>query len=233
MSVHKPNFVVVTESLPKNSPYPKAYFQQVEGYTSLVNTKYKHEFFVYVHLLLKHTEVNDPLALSINRCLVIDVKIPSSTNSIRITAVYRSPIVNELSPNNNANLLQYLQNVSTISAGVLVVGDFNLPSIDQKNQITSLSEQSFEHHFLQNLQNMYLCKHIQEPTQFWDDLTPSVFDLVITKSPDNVRNIEILPPLGKSDHTIVKLLLKCSGDDSTPQKQILKYNYTKDEYESF
>jgi len=145
----------------------------------------------------------------------------------------RSPCVNELSPNNNANLLQYLNNVSTVSSRVLVVGDFNLPSIDWKNQITSLSNQSFEHHFLQKLQDTYLCQHVQEPTRFRDDSNPSVLDLVITKSPDDVRNIEILPPLGKSDHTVLKLSLKSSGDDPTPQKQTLKYNYTKGDYESF
>ena len=176
------------------------------------------EFSFYVHLLLKYTEVNDHLVLSISECLVVDVKFPRSTNSIRIVAVYRSPSVNELSPNNKANLLQYLHNVSTVSSRVLVVGDFNLSSIDWKNQIPSLSNQPFEHHFLQKLQDTYLCQHVQEPTQFRDDSNPSVLDLVITKSPDDVRNIEILPPLGKSDHTVLKLSLKSSGDDSTPQK---------------
>ena len=83
------------------------------------------------------------------------------------------------------------------------------------------------------MQDTYLCQHGQEPTRFRDDSNPSVLDLVITKSPDDVRNIEILPPLGKSDHTVLKLSLKSSGDDSTPQKQTLKYNYTKGDYESF
>ena len=114
-----------------------------------------------------------------------------------------------------------------------MVGYFNLPSIDWKNQITSLSNQSFEHHFLQKLQDTYLCQHVQEPTGFRDVSNSSVLDLIITKSPDDVRNIEILPPLGKSDHTVLKLSLKSSGDDSTPQKQTLKYNYTKGKYESF
>ena len=107
------------------------------------------------------------------------------------------------------------------------------PPLTGKNQITSLSNQSFEHHFLQKLQDTYLCQHVQEPTRFRDDSNPSVLDLVITKSPDDVRNIEILPPLGKSDHTVLKLSLKSSGDDPTPQKQTLKYNYTKGDYESF
>ena len=197
MSVHKPHVVVITESLPKNCAHPEAYFQQAEGYSLLVNTNYKRGIFVYVYSLLKYTEVNYPLVLSISECLVVDVKFPRSTNCIRIVAVYRSPSVNELSPNNNANLLQYLHNVSTVSSRVLVVGDFNLPSIDWKNQITSLSNQSFEHHFLQKLQDTYLCQHVQEPTRFRDDSNPSVLDLVITKSPDNIRNIEILPPLEK------------------------------------
>ncbi|XP_065581727.1 uncharacterized protein LOC136041100 [Artemia franciscana] len=190
MSVHKPHVVVITESLPKNCAHPEAYFQQVEGYTLLVNTNYKRGIFVYVHSLLKYTEVNDLLVLSISECLVVDVKFPRSTNSIRIVVVYRSPSVNELSPNNNANLLQYLHNVSTVSSRVLL------------------------------------------PTRFRDDSNPSVLDLVITKSPDDVNNIEILPPLGKSDHTVLKLSLKFSGDDSTPQKQTLKYNYTKGDYDS-
>ncbi|KAK2716990.1 hypothetical protein QYM36_007210 [Artemia franciscana] len=85
-----------------------------------------------------------------------------------------------------------------------------------------------QNHFLQKLQDTYLCQHVQEPTRSRDDSNPPVIDLVITKSPDDVGNIEILPPLGKSDHTVLKLSLKSSGDDSTPQKQTLKYNYTKE-----
>ncbi|KAK2705943.1 hypothetical protein QYM36_016083, partial [Artemia franciscana] len=38
---------------------------------------------------------------------------------------------------------------------------------------------------------------------------------------------------GRFDHTVLKLSLKCLAGDSVPQKQILKYNYTKGEYESF
>ena len=83
------------------------------------------------------------LILSISECLVVDVKFPRSTNSIRIVAVCRSPSVNELSPNNNINLLQYLHNDSIVSSRVLVVGEFNLPFIDWKNQIASLSNLSF------------------------------------------------------------------------------------------
>ena len=40
MSVHKPHVVVITESLPKNCAHPETYFQQVEGYTLLVNVVY-------------------------------------------------------------------------------------------------------------------------------------------------------------------------------------------------
>ena len=207
ISTRKPHVIVITESLPKNCQHPDVFFQQVPDYNLIINTNYKRGIFIYVHTSLKYIEVNDPISSIISESLVVDVKLPGSSIAFRVVAIYCSPSVCELSSFNNRKILQYLSTVSLSSSKFLVVGDFNLPSIDWTSGTTQLSDESFENHFLETLQEHYLYQHIQNPTRLRANSTPSVLDLVITKSPDDVASVEFLPPLGKSDHLVLVISL--------------------------
>ena len=49
--------------------------------------------------------------------------------------------------------------------------------------------------------NCYLYQHVKEPTRFRNE-EASILDLIFTKEED-IRNIEVLQPLGRSDHGVV------------------------------
>jgi hypothetical protein len=97
--------------------------------------------------------------------LVVDVQLPGSTIAFRVVAIYRSPIVSELSTFNNQKILQYLSSVFLSSSKFRVVTDFNPPCIDWTSSTTRLSDDSFESQFLQTLQENYLYQHIHNPTR--------------------------------------------------------------------
>ena len=63
--------------------------------------------------------------------------------------------------------MQLLPSVSLFSSKFLVIGDFNLPSIDWASNTKQLSDKSFENQFLQTLQEHYLHQHIKNPTRLW------------------------------------------------------------------
>lgn len=233
ISVRKPHVIIVMESLPKNCSQPEVYFLQVLEYNLVVNSNYKRGIFVYVHTSLKYLEVNEPVASNISECLVIDVKLPGSKSAVPIFAVYHSPSFNEMSICNNEHILQFLSSVSSFSSKLLVVGDFNLPYIDWTTNTTQLSDQSFENRFVQTLQDHYLHQHIQDPTRLRADSKPSVLDLVITKSPEDVNSVEFLPPLGKSDHVGLSISLNCSSNFAETPKGSPKYDYGRANYAAF
>ena len=62
--------------------------------------------------------------------------------------MYRSPSASELSKFNSKKILPLLPSVSLFRSKFLVVGDFNLPSIDWTLNTTQHSDESFENQFL-------------------------------------------------------------------------------------
>ncbi len=44
---------------------------------------------------------------------------------------------------------------------------------------------------------------IKSPTRFREGNNPSLLDLVFTKYPDDVSSVQMLAPLGKSDHAVI------------------------------
>ena len=49
-----------------------------------------------------------------------------------------------------------------------------------------------------------LHQHVRQFTRARGTNQPSLLDLLITSQADNVDNLEVLPPLGKSDHGIIQ-----------------------------
>ena len=52
------------------------------------------------------------------------------------------------------------------------------------------------------MQDCFLYQHVTKPTRFRGN-SSSTLDLIFTKEEEDVKNIQVLQPLGKSDHGIV------------------------------
>ena len=117
---------------------------------------------------------------------------------------------------------------------MLILGDFNLPEIDWCN-MRSKKKMNKDFNtpvkFLNVLQQSGFYQHVKTPTRVRGNQTPSLLDLVITCRSDNVEQLEVMAPLGKSDHAMLSakvLLPKGVGNRVGYQKEV--WNYTKGDY---
>ena len=226
----KPHLVVVTKVLPKHFSDPSIYFQLLPQYNLVSNNSAKRGICIYIHCSIKFSVVVVSLVDSVSECLLVDVKLPYHSTYMCIAAFYHSPTVNLLSPVNNANILACISRLVGRSSKFLILGDFNLPLIDWSAHSTSLSTSSYEQPFLDRLDDLYLYQHIDRPTQARNDAIPSILDLVITKSINDILSIDFRPPLGKSDHVVLDIYMNI--DAQQRGFEFYWHDYAKADYES-
>ena len=93
---------------------------------------------------------------------------------------------------------------------MLVMGDFNAPDIDWAHEEATVG--SFGEAFMNLLRDQALAQHVRSFTRWRSGQLPSLLDLIITKGENEVENLKIEEPLGKSDHGVVRLNLSTSGN---------------------
>ena len=127
--------------------------------------------------------------------------IEKGGKKILVGSVYRSP---NCSQENNELLLQKMQDMHDIAGDnrIFLLGDFNLPNIDWVGKRPKVGAKRFEYLFLEATNDCFLHQHVTENTRYCG-LQASLLDLVFTKEERDVINIEILAPLGQSDHGII------------------------------
>ena len=72
-------------------------------------------------------------------------------------------------------------------------------------------------------QENFLHQHVKMPTRFRGN-SSSTLDLILTKEEEDVKNIQVLEPLGKSDHGIVVGNFICEWRNKTMPKISRIYN---------
>lgn len=120
-------------------------------------------------------------------------------------------------------LVDGLARLSADCSNLVVAGDFNIPelkwplqSIPQGTGMPAL--------FAQMLTDTSLSQLIQQPTRFRLNQTPSTIDLLLTNDSGLISDIQLLPPLGKSDHACITFALQ-SIFQMTPRRHRVKYSH--------
>ena len=80
------------------------------------------------------------------------------------------------------------------------MGDFNLPNVDFNGAFTTGGPTSFAQTFLDIIHDLYLFQHVDFPTRVQYGQEHTKVDLIFTNEIFVVNNLEVLPPIGKSDH---------------------------------
>ncbi|KAJ3656599.1 hypothetical protein Zmor_015667 [Zophobas morio] len=62
--------------------------------------------------------------------------------------------------------------------------------------------------FIEFLHNNNLSQLIDRPTRYRDGDTPSTLDLLLTSDPNLISTLDFDPPIGKSDHVVVKATMQ-------------------------
>ena len=85
------------------------------------------------------------------------------------------------------------------------MGDFNFKDIDWKTRTSKLGPESATSKFLEriNLNDWY--QHVHQYTRYREGQKSSLLDLIITNEEQDIENLEMFHPLGKSDHVVMKI----------------------------
>ncbi|XP_062579140.1 uncharacterized protein LOC134245717 [Saccostrea cucullata] len=178
---------------------------------------------LYVHESLKAEEIK----VDSRFCEHLFVKLRTSRNeTMLIGVIYRSP--SDSSEETGRTLRNLISEVSKLNfTHHLLMGDFNYPGINW-DMMTSSNIHSEEQKFLECLQDNFLFQMVNKPTRWRGTNTPSVLDLIITKDPDTVVDMELQSPLGKSDHCVIIFSYVCRVDVKKTKKK--RKSYSKADY---
>ncbi len=227
----KPKIIGITEVKPKNSTNPliEAEFNldDIGDYdvTPLnIGNDVGRGMLLYTTKDLDAKEVTMSTQFSEN--IFLEIKL-TSEDSLLVGLIYRSDSGTD---ENNTNLRTLIS--EAISKGyshVLIMGDFNYPSIDWNTwRSRGESTTSEEYLLIENLQDNFLFQHVDKPTRWRGTDNPNLLDLILTNEETMVDEISYQSPLGKSDHCVLFFDFVCYVEVETRYK-VKKY-YQKADY---
>ena len=146
---------------------------------------------------------------------------------ILVGSVYRST---SSTTANNRLLAKIIERANEIAGDnrLLILGDFNLPKVDWVNNDLKEGFDENEVNMLEVITDCFLHQHVKKLTRFRNDQA-STLDLIFTKEEEDVRDIEVLQPLGNSDHGVVIGNFVCQWRSRIVQKK--RRIYHKGKYE--
>ena len=117
--------------------------------------------------------------------------LPNKTKLL-LGVIYRPP---NCDPAMNQNLFQLIRKAAQFNSTFkLICGDFNFPLIDWSNMHYPPSMDDF----IELLHENNLTQHIVTPTR-----EEAVLDLVLSSNEELISNVDVLEPLGTSDHNMI------------------------------
>ena len=157
-------------------------------------------------------------------CFTVDNFLPL----MRYFVVYRPPYYDQNATLYLYDLIECINHYSTGSYVNIIVGDLNLPKIDWKN--LTCAENKIHKPFLE------FCTSAGY-TQCVDFATNgiNVLDVILCNYEQIICRVTCMPPMGCSDHAVVKYTTAVTIKDSAAAKNcgnILKYDWYKADYPS-
>ena len=155
------------------------------------------------------------------------VKLTKETK-ILIGCMYRAP--SSPSENNERLMNQIIRAKEVVGQNrILLMGDFNLKEINWLENDVTGPITAIPHKFYECINDCFLHQHVFAPTRFRGE-QESTLDLIFTREEEDIKNIEVIQPLGKSDHGIVICDLICewkTNKNDKPRRLYHKGNYTE------
>ncbi|CAH8657915.1 unnamed protein product [Dicrocoelium dendriticum] len=133
-----------------------------------------------------------------------------------VGVVYRSPLSRSL------DWLPHVRNHMSRPM-FLLMGDFNLPRIQWPEAELLPGHCEVERKFTELLFETAATQHINQPTRITARATPSCLDLLLTSCEQRVHNIQVLEPLGASDHSVIIGSLELPLPNPLPLESTFNY----------
>ena len=120
---------------------------------------------------------------------------------ILVGSVYRSP---NSTTENDKKLMDMITRANDMTGDnrLLMMGDFNVLKIDWKTKSLTQGAGRIDEWMLDVTNDCFLHQHVMEHTRYCKKES-STLDLIFTNEEEDVKDIEILPPLVGSDHGVV------------------------------
>ena len=232
----QPDIIAITEFKPKNYIRELTqhdfkldnYIFECENLTSKTSTRGV-AFYIHKSIKYKRLKTSEVIGQEIRypkEMLTLDISLNDKENyGLQITNIYRSPNnTKEDDETINETFRAFGNTKNTLQR--LVVGDFNRKGIDWRSMSSSCPS---DNKFIEAIRDSYLLQQVEVPTRGRGENIPSLLDLIFTSNEQNIGQIKMSPPLGKSDHNIIKVLYRCHPDQ-VPDKVIP--NPRKADYET-
>ena len=223
-----PDIIAITETKPKHAKYSITTPEiTIDGYNihhNSLNTDGTRGCALYVRASIKANHVEITTAHKDNIWLDINM---IGNDKLLIGCVYRSP---NSSQEDNNHLRELITKVTNMKySHLLIMGDFNFPGINWATWSTrSQNEDDEEYQFLESLRDGFLFQHVLQPTRVRGENEPSTLDLLLTNEEGMVDEIELVSPLGKSDHGVLSFLFHCYNTELTDAPN--KFLFNKGDY---
>ena len=148
---------------------------------------------------------------------------------ILVGSIYRSPTS---TPENDKKLLKMLEKANDVSGEnrLLVMGDFNVPKIDWIETDIMMGARPIDKEFFETITDNFMHQHVTVPTRI-SGSERSTLDLIFTKEEDDIKNVNVIQPVGSSDHGIVMGDFICEWKSRVEPK--LRRAYYKGNYDAF
>ncbi len=159
-----------------------------------------------------HVQIPSPYAVC--ECVAVDL---CSVLSYRIICAYRPP---NATTEDSLLLYELLTWLTNCERPVVVLGDFNLPSIEWSMHRCPSSSVYTE--FMRFVETQGLVQTVSEPTRL-----QNVLDLVLTSDELLISNVCVEPSFGNSDHSSVEFELLSNMQPKSSEQQQWTRNFRK------
>ncbi len=112
---------------------------------------------------------------------------------------------------------------------IAIGGDFNHPELDWINGRATKGPDHKSSVFLEATRDSFLFQHVQHPTHYRSDQTPTTIDLLFTNEDNMLSDLHHNAPLGKSHHVSLTFDLRCYFQQQEQTRD--QYQYYKGNYE--
>ena len=133
--------------------------------------------------------------------------VTNNGNSLTIECVDRSP--NSTADNTNSLNRSLRALAERYYSNLVVLGDFNYPKIDWTHCTTTTNTNDPNFMFLETIRDCFLQQYVKSPTRGRNCDNPSLIDLALCNNDDLVLDVSVLSPLGKSDHSLIEMQVRC------------------------
>ena len=214
-----PDVIVLTEAIPKAQIRPLALgcFTVGDHYVPYLNfdssqsglgASGKRGIVVLVKEDIRASEVSFPGQFEESIWMQIE---PVKGEILILGAIYRSPSCDGRTSTDA--LCELMKTVSQSNpSSIVITGDFNYREINWKLGKSEAPDSHYTHKFLHTMQDCFLIQHVEEPTHFMPNKSPSTLDLIFTSEEGMVADLKHHSPLGNSHHDCLVFTLRCKTE---------------------